>query len=98
MDSLRRTGKGPFFIECMTYRLKEHVGPNDDYQFGYRKKAEAEPWMKGDPVKTLAERVPAAERAAIEREVEAQIKDAIEFAEKSPFPDLQELYTDVYAE
>jgi TPP-dependent pyruvate/acetoin dehydrogenase alpha subunit len=98
VDSLRRTGAGPYFIECMTYRLKEHVGPNDDYQFGYRKKAEAEPWMKGDPVRTLAERVPAAERAAIEREVEARIQDAIEFAEKSPFPDLQELYSDLYAE
>ncbi len=98
VDALRKTGKGPYFLECMTYRLKEHVGPNDDYQFGYRKKSEAEPWMKGDPVKTLAERVPAAARAAIEREVEAQIKDAIDFAENSPFPDLKELYTDLYAE
>jgi TPP-dependent pyruvate/acetoin dehydrogenase alpha subunit len=98
VEELRRTGKGPRFLECMTYRLKEHVGPNDDYQFGYRKKSEAEPWIQGDPVKTMAERVPAAERAIIEREVEAQVKDAIDFAERSPFPDLQELYTDLYAE
>jgi TPP-dependent pyruvate/acetoin dehydrogenase alpha subunit len=98
VEELRKTGKGPRFLECMTYRLKEHVGPNDDYHFGYRKKSEAEPWIQGDPVKTMAERVPAAERAVIEREVEAQVKDAIDFAERSPFPDLQELYTDLYAE
>ena len=98
VDSLRRTGKGPHFIECMTYRFKEHVGPNEDYQHGFRPKAEAEPWMKGDPVKTLAEQVPAADRVTIEREVEAQVQDAIDFAEKSPYPDLKELYTDVYAE
>ncbi len=98
VGTLRSTGKGPHFLECMTYRLKEHVGPNDDYQHGYRTKSEAEPWLQGDPVKTLAQKVAAGERAAIEREVEAEIRDAIDFAERSPFPDLGELYTDVYAE
>lgn len=97
-DELRRTGKGPVFFEFMTYRLKEHVGPNDDYHQGYRGADEAAPWRSGDPVKMLAAKVPADRRAAIERETEAEIKDAIDFAEKSPFPDLSELYTDVYAE
>jgi len=97
-DELRRSGRGPRFVECMTYRLKEHVGPNDDYHQGYRKPEEAAPWMKNDPVRTLARRIPDDLRTTIERAVEEEIRDAFDFAEKSPFPDLQELHTDVYAE
>jgi TPP-dependent pyruvate/acetoin dehydrogenase alpha subunit len=96
-EELRKSAKGPRFFEFMTYRMKEHVGPNDDFHQGYRRLDEATPWMDGDPVKRLAERVPAAERAGIERAVEEELRDAFDFAEKSPFPDLRELHTDVYA-
>ena len=96
-EDLRRTGAGPRFFEFMTYRMKEHVGPNDDYHQGYRRQDEAAPWMSGDPVRRLAEQVPAAARAAIERAVEEEIKDAFDFAERSPFPEPGELYTDMYA-
>src|SRR6185503_20439126 len=96
VEELRRTGKGPRFFEFMTYRLKEHVGPNDDYHQGYRKPDEAAPWMKNDPVKTLGEQLPRDVKATIDRAVEEEIRDAFEFAERSPFPDLRELYTDLY--
>ena len=33
---LRRGKSGPCFFECMTYRWKEHVGPGEDYDLGYR--------------------------------------------------------------
>ena len=98
VEELRRTGKGPRFFEFMTYRLKEHVGPNDDYHQGYRKPDEAAPWMKNDPVKTLGEQLPRDVQATIDRTVEEEIRDAFEFAERSPFPDLRELTTDLYAE
>ncbi len=98
VEELRRSGKGPRFFEFMTYRLKEHVGPNDDYHQGYRKPDEAAPWMKNDPVKTLGEKLPRDVKATIDRAVEEEIRDAFEFAERSPFPDLKELYTDLYAE
>ena len=38
----------------MTYRWKEHVGPNEDYGLGYRAPDEAEPWIKDDQVKKYA--------------------------------------------
>jgi TPP-dependent pyruvate/acetoin dehydrogenase alpha subunit len=98
VDELRKTGKGPRFFEFMTYRMKEHVGPNDDYHQGYRKTDEAAPWIDGDPIKQLARKLPADAKATIDRAVEEEIRDAFEFAEKSPFPDLKELHTDVYAE
>jgi TPP-dependent pyruvate/acetoin dehydrogenase alpha subunit len=98
VDELRKTGRGPRFFEFMTYRMKEHVGPNDDYHQGYRKPDELAPWIDGDPIKKLAQKLPADVKAKIDRAVEEEIKDAFEFAEKSPFPDLKELYTDVYAQ
>jgi TPP-dependent pyruvate/acetoin dehydrogenase alpha subunit len=38
------------------------------------------------------------DRIRIENEVEAEIKEAFEFAESSPFPEGAELYTDVFKE
>lgn len=87
---------GPFFFECLTYRLKEHVGPNEDYQLGYRTRQEAEPWITTDPIRQLGARLDPGERRRIEMEIEAEIQDAFAFAEQSPFPEAAELYTDVF--
>ena len=94
-----RNGKpGPRFLECLTYRWREHVGPNEDYDKGYRSRSEGEPWVANDQVARLAAMLPATERSAIERDVLAEIHDAFEFAERSPFPDPEELYTDLLKE
>src|SRR5688572_14757425 len=38
---LMRSGEGgPVFLECHTYRWREHVGPNEDYDAGYRTRDE----------------------------------------------------------
>jgi 2-oxoisovalerate dehydrogenase E1 component len=88
---------GPFFFECLTYRLKEHVGPNEDFHLGYRTREEAEPWIKNDPLVKLAAQLNPRRRIEIEAEVDAEIKDAFKFAESSPFPEAHELFTDVYS-
>jgi len=98
VGQLRAGSPGPFFFECLTYRLKEHVGPNDDFQLGYRTREEAEAWVKSDPIEQLRAHLDAAERRRIEMEVEDEIKDAFVFAEQSPWPEAAELYTDVYGE
>jgi TPP-dependent pyruvate/acetoin dehydrogenase alpha subunit len=94
-DALR-AGSGPRFLECLTYRWKEHVGPGEDYGLGYRERAEAEPWIRNDAVARLGERVGAEAAARIAAEVEAELADAFRFAEASPFPPPAELTTDVY--
>jgi TPP-dependent pyruvate/acetoin dehydrogenase alpha subunit len=93
---LRSGQSGPFFFECLTYRLKEHVGPSEDFQLGYRSREEAEPWVKTDPIKQLGDRLDPQRRREIETAVEAEIRDAFAFAERSPFPQAAELYTDVF--
>jgi TPP-dependent pyruvate/acetoin dehydrogenase alpha subunit len=93
-----RYGAGPQFLEVITYRWCEHVGPGTDYHLGYRTNEEAEPWRATDPVRLLGEKLEVSERTGIEAEVEAEIGDAFAFAEASPYPDTAELMTDVLQE
>jgi TPP-dependent pyruvate/acetoin dehydrogenase alpha subunit len=87
---------GPYFFECLTYRWKEHVGPGEDYHLGFRDKLEATPWVEGDEMRRVAALVAPADRARIEQEVEAEVSAAFAFAESSPFPAAEELYTDMF--
>ena len=96
VGKLRSGETGPVFFECLTYRLKEHVGPNDDFHLGYRSREEAARWIENDPIRRLTEVIDAAQRQKIESGVEAEIRDAFAFAEQSPFPESAELYTDVF--
>ena len=34
-----RTSRSPYFVEVQTYRYKEHVGPGDDFEAGYRSRS-----------------------------------------------------------
>jgi len=96
VGKLRSGQTGPVFLECLTYRMKEHVGPNDDFHLGYRSQEEAQSWIENDPIRRLAALMDAERRQKIESEVEAEIRDAFAFAEQSPFPGPAELYTDVF--
>ncbi len=92
-----RRGEGPAFIECQTYRWREHVGPNEDFDQGYRARDDLHPWMKEDQVARLAKMLPDDRRAAIDSDIELEIQDAIAFAESSPFPSIEKLNTNVFA-
>ncbi len=96
--AMRAQQSGPVLFECMTYRWREHVGPNEDYDLGYRSRSEAEPWIQSDQVQRIGALLPAPDRRQIEADVEAEIVRAFEFAEKSPFPDGTELHTDLFGE
>ena len=92
-----RRGEGPAFMECRTYRWREHVGPNEDYDDGYRKRADLDPWVASDQLEALSALVPAAVRTKLDDDVERDIADAVEFAERSPFPKAEALYSNVFA-
>jgi TPP-dependent pyruvate/acetoin dehydrogenase alpha subunit len=93
---LRAGEPGPYFFECLTYRLKEHVGPGEDFHLGYRSRSEAELWIENDPISRLGNQLDPTKRRKIEAEVETEIREAFDFAEQSPFPMAAELYTDVF--
>jgi TPP-dependent pyruvate/acetoin dehydrogenase alpha subunit len=93
-----RGGSGPRFLECMTYRWYEHVGPEQDFDAGYRDRAEFERWAASDPVAVAGARLDDTERERIDAEIEDDIRQAVEFAEQSPFPAPDALWMDVYAD
>lgn len=96
IERLRSERRGPAFLECCCYRWLEHVGPNEDYTAGYRLRDEAQPWIDSDPLRVVGESLPAGVRERVNREVAAEIADAFAFAEASPFPPGEELYTDLF--
>ncbi|MDP6824489.1 MAG: thiamine pyrophosphate-dependent dehydrogenase E1 component subunit alpha [Dehalococcoidia bacterium] len=92
-----RAGEGPQFLECMTYRWKEHVGPGDDFHLGYRTPEERQPWIDDDQLVRAEKQVGADLAETVKTEVEQEVTEAFEFAEESPFPDASELHAHVYA-
>lgn len=87
-----RSGKGPAFIQCDTYRWLEHVGPTDDHKEDYRDEAEFAKWKANDQIDKLGDMLGDEVRTSIDKDIEADIKAAEEFATNSPFPGIEELY------
>jgi len=93
--ALCRAGKGPVFIECLTYRLRGHVGPDDAIQgihTDIRPAEELSAWREKDPIVRFEKYLLAGqllslkELAAIKRKVQAEVADALAFARRSPRP------------
>lgn len=97
LNEIRSGKSGPVFIECATYRWLEHVGPLDDHSDSYRNPTEYQSWKDKDQIARLAEMLDAKTRVQVENEVARLIEDAEKFAEESPYPAAEELYTHVYA-
>lgn len=93
-----RSGLGPEFMECHTYRWSQHVGPGDDFDSGHRSRKELEAWQEKDQISRLARLLDKGIRAKIDADIEHEIEDCITFAENSPFPGNEELMAHVYAE
>jgi pyruvate dehydrogenase E1 component alpha subunit len=97
-----KSQRGPFFIECETYRWRSHVGPWEDIDVGFRTRKEVEKWKKKCPVKKL-EKVLMEKRILDEQEktqildqVNKEVAEAQDFARNSAYPEKTELEKDVY--
>lgn len=76
-----KSGKGPVFLEFITYRHREHVGPNFDPP-GFRKEGELKKWIKKDPLKMIKK----AQIGPMREKIRKEIDEAFEFAKNSPYP------------
>ncbi|MCE5211383.1 MAG: thiamine pyrophosphate-dependent dehydrogenase E1 component subunit alpha [Deltaproteobacteria bacterium] len=87
-----RTGRGPSFIECRTYRIRGHAGCETQDVAGYRTVGEIDSWKELCPVASFQKKllknkiITPNEINKMERKIENQIKDAFDFALRSPLP------------
>ena len=99
--SRAREGKGPFFLECETYRWKGHSKMDAEK---YRTKEEVESWKIKCPIERhkkylLKNKIATSSKLkAIDREVREEIIEANNFALNSPLPEPKDAVIDVYSQ
>jgi pyruvate dehydrogenase E1 component alpha subunit len=102
IDYVRRERK-PYFIEAMCYRYEGHGAADNDRAL-YRTKEEEAEALKRDPMvrleNLLIERniMTREKMEAIEAEIEEEVEKVYEAADASPFPDVSEVYDNVYSD
>jgi pyruvate dehydrogenase E1 component alpha subunit len=91
-----RNGGGPQFLECLTARWRDHVGPDEDRVWKYRPDAELDDWIIRDDMARIGRELPIARLNEINADAEAEIAEAIAFAEASPYPAEEEIFDHVF--
>jgi pyruvate dehydrogenase E1 component alpha subunit len=100
--SRARSGEGPSFLECVTYRIGPHSTSDDPTL--YRSEAEVSAWRARDPIARLASELTAegalddARAAAIADELSAELDAALLRVEPAALPPRASLFDDVYAD
>jgi len=96
-----RQGNGPYFLEIITYRYRGHSMGDPER---YRPSEEVKKWEEHDPIGIyrayLTKEKIATEKEldAIDEQVDEEVQAAVQFAEDSPDPALDELFHDIYVE
>lgn len=97
-----RSGAGPTFIECLTYRVGPHSSADDPSL--YRDESVTAAWVRRDPVELVRRRLldsggldDLADRN-LTAELTRELDEAVRDAEQAPPPPVSSLLDDVYAE
>ncbi|MEE9240250.1 MAG: thiamine pyrophosphate-dependent dehydrogenase E1 component subunit alpha [bacterium] len=91
-----RAGKGPFLLECETYRWRGHGESDPSGGTKYRSAEEVAAWRERCPLvraegALLAGGISTKKKlAGLRSEAIAEMEAAVDFAEKSPWPDPEE--------
>lgn len=98
-----RDGKGPGFLEAVTFRWLGHVGPEANIDVGLRRsEAEIESWKKRDPIKRLAQdlidkgNLSSLELDKMKNLVRSQVLNYIDIAKNEPLPEPNSVLYHVY--
>jgi len=102
IKAIQSSGR-PSFLVIKCYRYLGHIGITDDFDVGYRSKAEYEERFKRDPLALQRKRLLSngwteARLGEEERRIDAQVEDSVRKAQAAPFPSPEELYTGVFHE
>jgi pyruvate dehydrogenase E1 component alpha subunit len=94
-----RDQRKPQLVEAITYRFRGHSMADPEE---YRSKEDVEAWRKRDPIEAFKDRaidegvLTQEDFDALGEDVQREVDEATEFADRSPFPDLDSLYDDIY--
>jgi pyruvate dehydrogenase E1 component alpha subunit len=99
IETVRSTST-PMLLEIMTYRFRGHSMGDPER---YRTQEEVKKWQDNDPIgifrtSLLKKKVTEAELDKIEKRALEETQKAVEFAEASPEPGMEELFKDIYVE
>ena len=96
-----REGNGPTVLECITYRHMAHSAPIFDEScrqedvLDVRKQRDSVARLRRELIKAG---VSLKKLAALENKTSRYVDESIEFAQKSPYPKVETLHTDLYAQ
>jgi pyruvate dehydrogenase E1 component subunit alpha len=94
-----RVDREPQLVEAVTYRYRGHSMADPEE---YRTKDEVEGWRTRDPLATFPARLveegvlSEEDLQRLDEQATKTVDEAVEFADRSPFPDLASLYDDIY--
>src|SRR5436309_3223812 len=94
-----REDRQPQLLEAVTYRFRGHSMADPEE---YRTKDEVEEWRRRDPITSFSKRLvddgmfSEDDIKKLDDEAMSTVDEAVQFADNSPFPDLDSLYDDLY--
>ena len=100
-DAMRkaRDERAPQLVEAVTYRFRGHSMADPEE---YRSKEEVEEWRERDPIETFRKRLTDEgvlsedDFKELDERLTKVVDESVEFADRSPFPELHTLYEDIY--
>ncbi|WP_447601386.1 pyruvate dehydrogenase (acetyl-transferring) E1 component subunit alpha [Nitrospira sp. Nam80] len=96
-----RQGRGPYLLECLTYRFRAHSMYDAEL---YRSKDEVARWKERDPIATFQQTLRIAgllsdpDVAKVETDITTELDEAVAYAEAGPWEAVEDLTKDVYTE
>jgi pyruvate dehydrogenase E1 component alpha subunit len=93
-----RSGGGPGFLECRTFRWRGHVGSSTDLDVGVQRRGELASWMLKDPIERAGDRLREFGVTTDEGSVREEIRVALERARSAPMPAAERVEKHVFAE
>jgi len=97
-----RNGRGPSFIECRTYRQRDHHGTGSGVEVGYRIQKEVDEWAENCPLETYYSLlmqngiIDNEENLKLQEKCNQEIDEAFEFAQSCPLPNKEDILKYLY--
>lgn len=97
-----RNGNGPIFIECKTYRLRNHYESASAHDFWYRDETEWQKWALHCPIKRIEQKILELDISQKEKlqyiddNLLKEIEAAFQYAKNSEYPKPQDILVGVF--